>query len=192
MGVPKIDTGPMTVEDFFAFTDSRPDDEKWELIDGDPILNATPSFLHQTIAGNIHGRLLMLAIERPRAWVSIPGIGVRVSSTKLPVPDVLVRPKAPPDGNPASRECDDMIVAFEVLSPSTSDRDLRWKRSAYTGLQSLTHYVVIAQDAADVVVFARDNAFAEQRYRSTDDVIAFPALGVSLPLSEIYRGTGLS
>jgi Uma2 family endonuclease len=192
MGVPKIDTGPMTVEDFFAFTDSRPDDEKWELIDGDPILNATPSFLHQTIAGNIHGRLLMLAIERPRAWVSIPGIGVRVSNTKLPVPDVLVRPKTPPDGNPASRECDDMIVAFEVLSPSTSDRDLRWKRSAYTGLQSLTHYVVIAQDAPDVVVFARDNAFAEQRYRSTDDVITFPALGVSLPLSEIYRGTGLS
>ena len=44
----------------------------------------------------------------------------------------------------------------------------------------------------DVVVFARDNAFAEQRYRSAADVIAFPALGVSLPLSEIYRGTGLS
>jgi Uma2 family endonuclease len=192
MGVPKIDTGPMTVDEFYLFTDARPDDEKWELIDGDPVLNATPSFLHQTIAGNIHGRLLMLAIERPRVWVSIPGIGVRVSNTKLPVPDVLVRPKTPPDGNPSSRECDDMIVAFEVLSPSTSDRDLRWKRSAYTGLPSLTHYVVVAQDAADVVVFARDNAFAEQRYRSAADVIAFPALGVSLPLSEIYRGTGLS
>jgi Uma2 family endonuclease len=192
MGVPRIDLAPMTVEDFFAFTDSRPDDEKWELIDGEPVLNATPSFLHQTIAGNIHGRLLMLAIERPRAWVSIPGIGVRVSNTKLPVPDVLIRPKTPPDGNPASRECDDMIVAFEVLSPSTSDRDLRWKRAAYTGLPSLTHYIVVAQDAADVVVFARDNGFNEQRYRSVADVIAFPALGVSLPLSEIYRATGLS
>jgi Uma2 family endonuclease len=192
MGVPKIDTGPMTVDEFYQFTDARPDDEKWELIDGEPVLNATPSFLHQTIAGNIHGRVLMLAIERPRAWVSIPGIGVRVSNTKLPVPDVLVRPKTPPDGNPSSRECDDMIVAFEVLSPSTSDRDLRWKRSAYTGLPSLTHYVVIAQDAADVVVFARDNSFDEQRYRSAADAIAFPALGVSLPLSEIYRGTGLS
>jgi Uma2 family endonuclease len=192
MGVPKIDTGPMTVDEFYQFTDARPDDEKWELIDGEPVLNATPSFLHQTIAGNIHGRQLMLAIERPRAWVSIPGIGVRVSNTKLPVPDVLVRPKTPPDGNPSSRECDDMIVAFEVLSPSTSDRDLRWKRSAYTGLPSLTHYVVIAQDAADVVVFVRDNSFNEQRYRSAADAIAFPALGVSLPLSEIYRGTGLS
>ena len=70
MGVPKIDTGPMTVDEFYQFTDARPDDEKWELIDGEPVLNATPSFLHQTIAGNIHGRLLMLAIERPRATIS--------------------------------------------------------------------------------------------------------------------------
>jgi Uma2 family endonuclease len=181
----------MTVEDFFAFTDSRPDDEKWELIDGEPVLNATPSFLHQQIAGNVHSRLLVLSSGQ-QAWTVIPGIGVRVANTTLPVPDVLVRPALPPNGNPASRECDDLIVAFEVLSPSTSDRDLRWKRLAYTGLASLTHYVVIAQDAIDVVVFSRAGGFAEQRYRLIDDVIAFPALGVSLPLSEIYHGTGLS
>ena len=32
----------MTIEEFFAFTDLRPDEEKWEVIDGEPILNATP------------------------------------------------------------------------------------------------------------------------------------------------------
>jgi len=37
MGVPRIDLAPMSVEDFFAFTDSRPDDERWELIDGEPV-----------------------------------------------------------------------------------------------------------------------------------------------------------
>ena len=42
MGVPTIKTGPMTVEEFYAFTDTRPDNEKWELIDGEPILNASP------------------------------------------------------------------------------------------------------------------------------------------------------
>ena len=43
MGVPTIKTGPMTVEEYFAFTDTRPDNEKWELIDGEPILTASPS-----------------------------------------------------------------------------------------------------------------------------------------------------
>ena len=38
MGVPTIKTGPMTVDEFYEFTDRRPDEEKWELIDGAPIL----------------------------------------------------------------------------------------------------------------------------------------------------------
>jgi len=49
VGVPTIKTGPMTVEEYFAFTETRPDNEKWELIDGEPILNASPSRSHQTI-----------------------------------------------------------------------------------------------------------------------------------------------
>jgi hypothetical protein len=40
-------------------------------------------------------------------------------------------------------------------------------------------------------VFARDAGFAEQRLRSLADVIEFPALAVALPLSEIYRDSGL-
>jgi Uma2 family endonuclease len=53
VGVPTIKTGPMTVEEYFAFTDTRPDNEKWELIDGEPILNASPSRLHQIILDNL-------------------------------------------------------------------------------------------------------------------------------------------
>jgi Uma2 family endonuclease len=107
------------------------------------------------------------------------------------VPDVLVRPDNPPKGDPLSRECDDVIVAFEVLSQSTTSRDLRWKRAAYTGIPSLTHYVVVAQDAIDVVVFAREDGFSERRLNALNAVLEFPALGISLGLSEIYRKTGL-
>ena len=53
MGVPTIKTGPMTVKEYFAFTDTRPDNEKWELIDGEPILNASPSGCINGIVGNL-------------------------------------------------------------------------------------------------------------------------------------------
>jgi Uma2 family endonuclease len=191
MGVPPISLAPMTVEEFFAFTDKRPDDEKWELIDGEPVLNPTPSYLHQRIVGSLLFLLTRLERAQPRPWTALPGIGVRVSDTKLPVPDVLIRPKYPPKHNPMSRDCDDMIVAFEVLSPSTKTRDLLWKRVAYTALSSLTHYVVIAQDAVDVVVFAREAGFAECRIRSRDDSIELLSLGISLPLTDIYQDAGL-
>ncbi len=68
---------------------------------------------------------------------------------------------------------------------------IRWKRTVYASLPSLTHYVVVAQDAVDVVVFARETGFVGRHYRSLADTLELAALGISLPLSEIYRDTGL-
>jgi Uma2 family endonuclease len=192
MGVPTIKTGPMTVEEYFAFTDTRPDNEKWELIDGEPILQASPSGTHHRILKNLIFLLATTERLQPRSWEAIPGIGVRVSATNLPEPDVMILPARAIQDDPYSRETRNVIVTFEILSPSTADRDLRWKRAAYTSLPSLTHYVVIAQDAVDVVVFARDAGFKEHRIRSLGGSIDMPALDISLPLSEIYRGTELS
>jgi Uma2 family endonuclease len=192
MGIPTIKTGPMTVDEFYEFTDRRPDDEKWELIDGEPILNAAPSRLHQGIVKNVLFALTLRERELSAAWEVLPGLGVRVSETNRPEPDVIILPRTSASTDLASRDRSDPVVAFEVLSPSTKDRDLRWKRAAYTSLASLTHYVVIAQDAVEVVVFARGNGFAEKRLRSLNDSVDVPALGISLPLAEIYRGTELA
>jgi Uma2 family endonuclease len=191
VGVPTIKTGPMTVKEFYAFTDTRPDNEKWELIDGEPILNASPSNLHQTILWNLAFLLGTIQRRQPQTWESSPGIGVRISETSLPEPDVFIVPAGSARRNPFGRETNQVIATLEILSPSTADRDLRWKRTAYTNLPSLTHYIVIAQDAVDVVVFARDAGFAERRLRSLGDSLELPSLGSSLQLSEIYCDTGL-
>jgi Uma2 family endonuclease len=114
-----------------------------------------------------------------------------VSDTSLPEPDLFIVPAGAARRDPYGRETSDVIATIEILSPSTAERDLRWKRVAYISLSSLTHYIVIAQDAVDVVVFARDSGFAERRYTSLGDSLELPALGISLPLSEIYRDTGL-
>jgi Uma2 family endonuclease len=188
MDVPVRKAEPMNVEEFFAFTDSRPDDEKWELIEGEPVLHATPLSPHQTIVANVITWLHNFRRARRSSWIVIPGIGVRVSSTSVAEPDVLIRPTMPRVG----RECDDPIVTIEVLSDSTADRDLRWKRKAYARLPSLMYYVVIAQDAVEVMVYARASNFAEQRIESLAAVLDLPALGISLPLAEIYQDTDLS
>ena len=125
--------------------------------------------------------------RRP-CWIAIPGIGVRVSSTSLAEPDVLIRPTMPRVG----RECDDPIVAIEVLSDSTADRDLGWKRKAYARLPSLMYYVVIAQDVVEAILYARASNFAEQRIESLAAALELPALGISLPLVESYQDTDLS
>jgi Uma2 family endonuclease len=177
----------MTAEEFFAFTATRPDGEKWELIEGEPVLSPSANHVHQRILGNLIVALALRERERAVSWEAIPGIGVEVSKTSIPVPDVLVRPATLLD----DWKCADMIVAFEVLSPSTADHDLRWKRRAYATLASLQHYVVVAQDAVEVVVYDRQTGFGERRIEGTKATLDLPALEIALPLAEIYRETGL-
>ncbi len=192
MVVPRISTAPQTVDEFYEFTAKQPDEEKWELIEGEFVLQASPGPPHQRIVKNLTIALGLRERERDAPWEVLPGLGVRISNISRPEPDVLILPKLAPPLDPFERDRDDVIVVFEILSPSTADRDLRWKRAAYTSIPSLTHYVVIAQDAVDVVVFARDSGFAERRFRARADAIDFPTLGVVLPLAEIYRDTGLA
>jgi Uma2 family endonuclease len=204
-GIPVIDTGseagpansrpwsgrPMTIDEFYAFIDTRPDYEKWELIEGEPVLNASPSPLHQWIAFNVAVALKNREREIKAPWVAMLPLGVRVSDKDRPEPDVLVYPaeRRRPD---TRRDRDDVLVVFEVLSPSTEKRDLGWKRKAYPRLPSLTHYIAISQDAVDVMVFARDDGFEGRRFQPLDEAIDLPSLGISLPVAEIYRDTGLT
>lgn len=191
MGIPRIDTGPMTVEEFYAFTDVRPDHEKWELIDGEAVLNASPSELHQRILKNLLVGLTPQERNGEAGWSIIPGIGALVSQTNRPEPDAMILPNGDMRFAGKTRDTTLASVLFEIISPSTASRDLKWKRSAYTNLDALMHYVVIAQDSVDVVVFSRSDGFSERRFRSLSDIIVLEPPGVSLAVSDIYRNTGI-
>ena len=185
--VPTISLEPMTVEDFFEFADGRPDDEKWELIDGCPRMNAAPSPLHQLIVGNVIVYLGQALRALGNPYFVIPGIGVRVSDNKLPVPDVMVSPLSDFE----ARDCTDAIAVFEILSPSTRRMDLQWKRTAYPAVAAIQHYVVIAQSSIDISVFDRAGGFAKRRITAREGVLDLPACGLTIPVAEIYRHTGL-
>jgi Uma2 family endonuclease len=187
MNIPRLNPDPMTAEEFFAFTATRPDGEKWELIEGEPVLSPSANYAHQTVVSNLIGLLRSARWEQSAKWIAIPGIGVEVSKTSIPIPDILVRPATLLD----DWKCDDMMVAFEILSPSTADRDLRWKRRAYAGLASLQQYVVVAQDAVEVVVYDRQSGFAERRIEGMKASLDLPVLDIAAQLAEIYRDTGL-
>ena len=174
---------PMNVADFLAFTADRPDGEKWELLDGELVMNASPVRMHQRVVGNLIVALNALQGPGDVGWEAIPGIGVRLSLFSSVEPDVMIRPFDDFRGN----NCDDIFVAFEVLSPSTRHHDLKRKRKNYPLLPSLSHYVVISADEMEVRAYARANDFKEQVFTRRQDSIAFDNLGIALSLAQIYR-----
>jgi Uma2 family endonuclease len=107
MGIPRQNPDPMTAEEFFAFTRRVPDEEKSELIEGEPILRPSSSFLHQKIVRNLIVALAKAEENLAASWTATPGIGVQLSTADVPVPDVLVRPR----DQLRSWKCNDAVVA---------------------------------------------------------------------------------
>ena len=179
----------MTVEEFLAFTGTRPDEERWELIEGVPILNASPVDFHQIVVSNLIFVLRTQKVQTGAIWLPMPGTGTRVpiSPNSLPQPDVLVK-VGPLTGGP---DTDDARVLFEVLSKSNDKADQAWRRRVYASIPNCQHYVTVSLKAVDVTVYDRTAAWAARSVTAIGGVLELPALGLSLSAEDVYRYTPL-
>jgi Uma2 family endonuclease len=173
----------VTIAAFRAFVDERPDGEKWELIDGEVLLNPAPNSRHQRIVRNLLFLLESARRSTNSRWDAIPGVGVTNprDDHNQPEPDVMVTSTIIETTSWTS----DVLVAFEVLSPFSKRRDMVQKRAFYTALPGLSHYVVLAQDRMEATVFARSEGFASRKL--TGGAVELASLGVSLNLADLYR-----
>ena len=179
----------LTIEEFLAFTDTRPDEERWELIEGAAIMNPSPVEHHQMVVANIVAYLIAHKRQTGASWYPMLGIGTRVpiSPRSLPQPDVFVKETAT-TGSPVT---DDALVLFEVLSRSNTKADQAWRRKVYASVPNCRHYVTVSLKTVEVDAYDRDSAWKRRTLASLADTLALPALGLSLPVADIYRWTPL-
>ena len=177
----------MTIEEFLQFTATRPDDEKWELIEGQPVLNATPTDFHQFMATNLVVALANIRSETGELWIPTIGVGTRVpiSPRSLPEPDVMVKEK-PGIGKTVS---DEALVLFEVISPSNDAPDQAWRRKIYASIPNLQHYATVQQKRVLVTRHDRANDWQAVRIDAIEAALELPALGGAIALRTIYRDT---
>ena len=177
----------MTIEEYLAFTETRPDEERWELIEGVPVLSPAPVQFHQVLASNIVTFLMVHKDKTGASWIPMLGVGTRVpvSPNSLPQPDVYVQQGAPTD------QCvtDDALVIFEVLSRSNTKRDQEWRKRVYSSVPNCQHYVTVSLRAMAVCVFDRSREWQSRRLRDLAARLELPALAVEMPLAAIYRWT---
>jgi Uma2 family endonuclease len=179
----------MTIEEFLAFTHTRPEEERWELIEGVPVLNPSPIGYHQIVVTNISGFLWRFKAERKPVWLALIGTGTRVpaSAHSLPQPDVMVKER-PPTGSAVS---DDGLVLFEVLSKSNNKADQAWRRRVYASVPNCQHYVTVSLKTVEIVAYDRSTDWQARALTQLDQALELPALGVAIPLADIYRWTPL-
>lgn len=81
-------------------------------------------------------------------------------------------------------------VVIEVLSPTTESYDRGKKFDLYRQSDSLKQYVLVAQDEPHVMSYIRQSdgvAWLLTPLEGLAAILDFPTLGISVPLSEIYR-----
>jgi Uma2 family endonuclease len=179
----------MTIEEFLAFTDTRPEEERWELIEGVPVLNPSPIDHHQIVVTNIVAFLVRWKIETKASWLPLIGTATRVpvSVHSLPQPDVMVKER-PPTGSAVS---DDGLVLFEVLSKSNTKADQAWRRRVYASVPNCQHYVTVSLRGVEVVAYDRAGDWRPRTAASLAEALELPALGLAMPVADIYRWTPL-
>ncbi|HRD76174.1 MAG TPA: Uma2 family endonuclease [Hyphomicrobiaceae bacterium] len=177
----------MTVEEFLAFYEQRPDGEKWELIEGAAVMNPSPTQWHQVIAGNILFALSERKIAEAATWIPLMGIGTHVPNSphSLPQPDVYVQSRPVVD----AATTDDALAVFEVLSQSNTKADQAWRRRVYASIPNCRHYVTVATKSAEVTCYDRADQWRARTLKGLDATLQLSAINAAIPLRLIYRWT---
>jgi Uma2 family endonuclease len=181
----------LSVEAFRAFYQGRPDEERWELIDGVPMMMAPPTFVHQRIASNLE-RLLndALEIHRPaRAAYQRGGLNLkRAVSNYDPEPDVVVVDVVlAPDQHYVDR----FYLAAEVVSESDKNT-LVGKREIYKLHQHCLCLLTAQQDRCHVRIDTRTpSGWQVKLLAKPADILALPEFGLSCRVGDLYKGTPL-
>ena len=181
--------GTMTIEEFLEFLEFRPEEEKWELIEGYPVMMAPATNAHQRIGYNLC-RFLNDALERERLDLqALVDTGVRNAAldTFLPVPDVVVVPGVA--GEAVYR--DDYCLAAEVLSPSNTRRLIDLKLERYKQAADCRYILIIESKRIGADIYRRGAGWKLEGCREPGAVIDIEEFGFRCSIGDFYRRTHL-
>ena len=181
--------GKFSVEEYFALIASRPEEDRWQLIDGVAMVMPPPTLVHQRIASNLtHSLNEHFRSHRPDVCAYFR-VGLIVPEAELfrPEADVAVLDSMADYESYSNK----FYCVAEVLSDSNTDKDIAVKRQRYLQHPDNLYFVLNAQKQVQVEVMARASAWQPLVLQRLDDVLQLPAFGFAATLSALYRGTPL-
>ncbi len=180
----------LTEEQYHILLRTRPEEERWQLIDGVAVMMPPPTLRHQRIGGNLF-RLLGNALDQARPdLVALYESGLRIEGVPafLPVPDLLVVDTPVGEGSYADR----FYLTAEILSDSNTEEYISLKVQRYAQHPHNLHSLIVSQREICVEVWSRAKDWKGFVLRSTDDLLELPEFGFRCALRDLYRGTPLA
>ena len=141
-----------TVDEVLAFPD---DGNRYELVDGELLVTPTPSPLHQLVLGRLYLELVSYLKEQPEHTVLFSPAEITWGDDQFVQPDLFSIPAA--EVSASWETVKTLLLAAEVLSPSSERGDRTVKRKLYQR-QRVQTYWIVDPDAALVEVWHPEDA----------------------------------
>jgi Uma2 family endonuclease len=181
----------LTMEQFHAFRDDRPKEEKWELIDGVPIMMPPPTLVHQLIADNLNQLLNARLREVRPQWRAVRDAGVWLKGDEKynPEPDVtIIDARRPIRQIYAER----FYLVAEVLSSSDKKAVVSAKLGYYQEHEHNQCVLFVRQDRIGAEQHIRQgDIWRARRLSSATARLSIPEVGPIDRLGDLYEATPL-
>jgi Uma2 family endonuclease len=180
----------MNIKEFLAFTATRPDEERWELIEGVAVLMTPPTLAHNRIASNLHFIFGKHFRELGADLYPYGESGVRIPQFDnfLPQPDFIVAPIA------AAKDIysDKFRLVAEVISPSNRKREIAIKLARYKEHALCDHVLIIESQRVRLELHDRAAGWQPRVFAEPQSLVTLGAFGLSFRLADLYYGTSLA
>ena len=173
----------LTYQDYF----NTPGDERYELLDGELILVASPNMAHQDVVTNLGTPLSVFVKEGDLGKLYFAPTDVIFSDSNVVQPDLLfiskerehIRTPANIQGAP------DLIV--EILSPSSARRDWGYKRDLYARHEVKEYWIVDPANRIVSVMLLKNGVLdLEATYGEGDTVTSSTLEGFSVDVDDLF------
>ncbi|MEO7964146.1 MAG: Uma2 family endonuclease [Gemmatimonadaceae bacterium] len=143
MGMPATHSQRYSAADVLAMPEQP--GKTIEVIDGELFVMPAPSLVHQEVVGSFYEAMRAYARSQPIGIVCLSPADIIPTPDTLVQPDVFVAPLI--DGRPPNgwSEITRLVLAIEVLSPSSQRRDRVVKRHLYARMRC--EYWIVDADA---------------------------------------------
>ena len=175
----------LTYEDYRK----TPEDERYELLDGELVLTAAPNIAHQRVSGRLESRLRAFVEEKGLGEVFDAPTDVVLSDTDVVQPDILFISKGRADIVTADNVQGAPDLVVEVLSPTTARRDWRDKLGLYSRHGVQEFWLADPQTEIVWVLLPNEGNLKIANIYGEGDTLTSPTLeGFTLGMDEIFPG----
>jgi Uma2 family endonuclease len=161
-----------TYEDYLK----TPDDERYELIEGELLMTPSPITKHQRISRELEFEIMKFVKANDLGEVFYAPYDVYLDNENVVQPDILFISKERLNiiGEKNIQGAPDLVI--EIISESTAYRDLVQKKKLYGKFGVKEYWIVIPGEALVEVYILKDKAYMLHQTYGKGDVVESPYL----------------